>query len=375
LRGKVIATVNRKHLEPGDCFILLSLYGKEKVQKASLSKNNCEYQLFLVNLKLQHPEWRTRIRMTTYVLPFAIPLPSSLPSTSRFTYDSDGDMWSRIQYKVQIMAGPQGAKVSTYVHVTSAPLPEEHVPCTVGPQSFPLCRYGFLARGSFVMAAHVEDTYVGKGQNLYLHLACQNNSPLRVRNVRITLLEHSYYDTSANVVAKAFEASRPHFTQTLLTVTLDQDHLSELVPIGKVSSSNNTEDQETYQRLHEEVVSGGHPISILVPNFIRDDYDGRIIKVTHSLLISIRTPFTTTRPDISIPIHIGTSAVYALAPMATVSSHVPSAASSRPPPVHIPEAVAIPDDASVSNVVYATGDVIFLGDDAMSQVPYVIGDK
>ena len=403
LRGKVIATVNNtEYLRPGNCTLHLSMTGKEKVHSHPKIRFR-EHQFFLVNLRLQHPEWARQIRMTTYVLPFAIQLPHSLPSTD---YELQGEVGYRIQYKLQVMAGV-GNKEDILVNVSSAPLPDERVPCVVEPRSYAIHSLKLFQKGQLVIAARVEDTHVGKGQNVCLHVACQNDSTVDVHDVRISLMEHVFYG------AGRAGASMSHPNQTRTLFTLEHVNLPGLDREGKSRGQvrqNNENRQETYKMLHKELASGRNRILIKLP-WVSDTYNGRIVKVIHSLVIYMKTPDNTTDPSISIPIRIGTAPLQIQAAQpsetaipsappenlvfapafgieserirgvtASAATVIPSAPpesfvfaptlgfeSGRVPTIPIAEAVSIPFDASVSAVFNASDDVIFLGDDAVFQ--------
>ena len=377
--------------QPGACSIHLRMYGKEKTTAhEGKTQHKLEQQFFLVNLQLRHPDWSREIHpMTTYVLPFRIPLPASLPATDSLRRNRDS---YRVQYKIDAKAGPMNRKF-IYVHVMSAPLPDDRVPYLVSPQSYNLSSLQLIDRGQFLLAAKVEDTHVGKGSDLILHLACQNESTAGVRQIRISLVEYCHWTAKANrSPSSSFNPSVANTLFALENVNLPGLHLSHRTREEVRARTRISHRQATYHMLHRELASSRNRVVIKLPRDLRDTYQGRIANVYHRLVVDVKTDMTVTNPSISIPLRIGnppvragpptsqpTVAVAQISPTTTGFPSVPPEVlvfapelivppeTEMAPPSAIPivDAVMIPDDASMSPIVYASDDVIFLGDDAV----------
>lgn len=394
------------------------MYGKEKVLvRSGKSRRLVEYQFFSAQLRLQHQEWTQQMirNGATYVLPFTIQLPDSLPASDMQSYHEHG---YRIQYKIQAWAGMTN-KAFAYVNVHSAPLPDVRVPGNMGPLTLPLNSMAIVGRGRLFVAGQVQDTHIGRGEYLKLDLACRNESTAALQKVKISLVEHY---KSPRTAAKT---SRTLFSVDNVTLPgLDRTKKSR--DQVRENKNNRSSQEEAYGALHRELLSGQNRIHIQLPLQMRDTYYGRYITVYHTLVIDWKTEATVTNPSLSIPLRIGNPPVrtqqeqpppptaphhfaadlgpssappvgaFTLPPegLLTLPAAPPVVATpSAPPealvfapqlesipnssnnnnngfamdnaPVPIVDAMMIPDDASVFPVVNATDDVIFLGDDAV----------
>lgn len=391
LQGKVVVVLNaNRDLPAGTCTIYLRMYGKEKIEQSGKHHKKGERQFFLTNLQLEHPEWRqTAVRCgTTYVLPFAIPLPESLPAT-----DSLSNRYGsyRIQYKIRVTHGRMFKK-DIYVHVKSAPLPDMSIPCLVEPKSYNLSSMKIIPRGQLLFAASVQNTHIGKGENLTLHLACQNDSTAMLHKVKISLVEHYAWTTAAQWSSSVSLCPRMNHTIfTINDVTLPGIDRGSKSREQVRHSSNSNSQQESFRELHRQLASDQNCVLIQMPLGLRDSYHGKKVQVTHTLVIDLKTDKTVNNPSISIPLRIGNPPIRgaSIAAQQTMTS-VPVVPSAPPEPmvftpsmaiptetmnvpamVPIVDAVAIPSDASVSAAVVntASDSVIFLGDDAIFVQP------
>eukprot|EP00977_Amphora_coffeiformis_P016705 scaffold5237_cov179-Amphora_coffeaeformis.AAC.18 len=389
------------------------MYGKEKTSKRQPKGGDAtlEYQFFFVNLQLRHPDWEREIRQgVTYVMPFTIRLPTSLPSSDSFLEDSSVGSY-RIQYKLRARVAGK-AKKETYLRIQSQPLPDERVPCIIQPTNYALSSLRLVNRGRILLAARVEDTHVGRGEHIALHLACHNDSTAELQRVKISLVEELYW------TATSTSAARLHRSRTLFCLRdVTVPGLDKSVKTREHVRSLTANQEESFHQLYTELMSGRNKVLIKLPTQMRDTYRGRIVKVIHHLVIDMKTEKTVTNPSVSIPLRIGEPAVRSSGPplpvvlpaappvqrhynptgataaaipsapsqaLASVppleATAIPSAppealvfapplevslATMEEPDIPIVEAIAIPADAAFSNVVDATDNVMYLGDDAV----------
>ena len=385
----MVVVNSNKNLPAENCTIYLRMYGKEKTEQSGKHHKTGERQFFLTSLELQHPEWRQISAIPSgrpYVLPFAIPLPASLPASDSMA-SASGHGSYRIQYKIRVTHGRM-LKKELYVHVESAPLPDTRVPCLLQPTSYNLSSMNVIPRGQLLFAASVQDTHIGKGENLIIHLACQNDSTAELRKVKISLVEHYAWTTVQH--SSSLAMLRPRMSHTIFTindVTLPGIDRSSKSREQVRHSGNNNSRQESFRQLHQQLASDQNCVMIQMPFGLRDSYHGKMVQVTHTLVIDLKTDKTVNNPSVSIPLRIGNPPVRGTRPIAAMTSvplvpsappetmvFAPSVAISTetmniPAAVPIVDAVAIPSDASAAMVNTASDNVIFLGDEAVFVQP------
>jgi hypothetical protein len=374
LQGKVIVVV--KSPLPGGTVTLL-LQGKEKILGQRGGK--AERRFFRVFLPLSK---NTETRQPgTYMLPFVIPLPISLPSSSKYPpNDSNG---FRIQYKMQATLG-NSLKQTRYVLIASAPLPDERVGIIAPPISIPV-KMGdsILAQKSALLAARISDTHVGRGDDFDLHLACHNESAVDITCVQIRIVEDLHWGA-------AVHSFTHHATIVLL-------QLNDIQIPGLARNKNSQKEAQPQHRglseddqaavhryMHEDLMSGDCRLTVTIPTHARDSYAGQLVRIVHYLEVTLQTPTTTaiTNSSVRVPLRIGSPpstdspSTYRVrssgesvnpidATLARLSDH------SIPPPMPASDvipmitAVSLPNTVIESHALYATDDDMVLGGDAV----------
>ena len=303
LRGKVVVVTPPRHIEPGTYTVNLSMYGKEKTRVYRDEDNSSlQYQFFLFNLQLQHPDWAREIRPgTMYVLPFQIPLPQSLPASTAFKQGWD---FFRIQYKLKASVGPR-IKRTIYVNVTSAILPvEQRVPYVAPPQTFDLKCMKLIKRGQVIFAAKVDNTHVRKNQHVTMYLACQNDSTVDIRQIRISLVECCRYTSMEDCSPLA--PSNPYIENTLLLLDdVNSPGLDRLRKSRHDAREAATRREETHQWLNRQLALECNRVLIQIPSHLADTFQGQLGNISHALVIDVKTDKRVTNPSITIPLQVG----------------------------------------------------------------------
>lgn len=116
--------------------------------------------------------------------PFVITIPSSLPSSMCLGDQKHG---CRIHYKISACMGSVGT--DRFFRIASTPVQDIKVPCFVEPKTEEVKSMKLLNVGSVTFGASVNDTQVGRGQDINVSVACINNATTEIKSVDIKMVE------------------------------------------------------------------------------------------------------------------------------------------------------------------------------------------
>lgn len=238
------------------------------------------------------------IHQGTYTFPFEFYLPTTLP-TSMDGSTNEGT-W-KIHYELTVHTTHIQNLITQPILVASAPLPNGKVPAIIKPALFPVQGFPFK-RGNLAIGVRVEDVHVGRGTQLALHLATRNIATASIHRVEIKLLECIEYYA---------DKQKEELTRTLLCKE-DVDNLPGIVrdKVGRyISKHDNDTVEDELKSLYEDLFSNENGITLDLPYACRDSYAGRIVRISHKLVITMHTKSGVNNPDISIPVQIGYSPV------------------------------------------------------------------
>lgn len=302
LNGMVLLKV-RRPISGGK--VRLLLFGKEKASvhagrsKAFASERN----LLTVYQTLKEFPLEEKISPDVYHLPFKLKLPSSMPSTEKYPEGrSKPANGFRIQYKLQVSLGTLQKTVD--LHIRSAPLSTEPLPCMVEPSSFPISTLKLIKQGEVVLGASVADSAVGRSEDLELRLACRNDSTIDIRRVAIKLVETMEWRIVANGMIRQSSRTLVHLRDVHLP-SLSKDRKERKEVRRRLKDSNRHSDS-TYQEIYEDLVSGVEKLDVFIPENSRDSYDGQLVKISHMLHVELLTRGISSNASVKIPIRIGT---------------------------------------------------------------------
>ena len=239
----------------------------------------------------------------TYVFPFEIDLPVTLPSS---TTGGDGIGNCSIYYRLAVDAYHNGSSqspkiVKSYFNVASAPLPDELAPALVSPRSLRVESFG-VNRGTLGVAARVVDVHVGRGTDLKLYLACRNDATASIYQFKVELVESlEWYgdrsrqsNSSTKILAQLSDVDLPG----ILRGKKDKQEVREDIRRGGVASHE-------LEWLYGELQSENNMVTLTVPFGCRDTYSGTLIKISHYLKITMFTHAMVSNPSVQIPLRIG----------------------------------------------------------------------
>jgi hypothetical protein len=327
LYGKVVAKV-KSQLPPTR--IIVFFIGKEKSRVVYKRGNRSgvvygQRTICSASLVLRE-KGHSPINPGTYVFPFQICLPSSIPSSMHGTSQNGRSNW-KIQYKMHVCAHGNGSRVDKlgerYVTIASAPLPNERVPALILPKSYRVESFG-LNKGSLSVGAKVLDAHVGRGVNLEIFLASRNDATVSIHRVQVCLIEEATFSARGRsnsarcIIAELPDVDLPGIVRGKQS----PDHVRQHMRGGGSADM---------EGIYQDLESRANKISMPVPLSSRDSYGGALITVDHFLEITLFTKALVSNPSVRIPIQIGFPPMEQEQP----PRHAPVAASA-PLPVGLP---------------------------------------
>jgi hypothetical protein len=201
------------------------------------------------------------------------------------------------------------AEIGDFCHdqaflVVSAPLANNIVPCITEPTTHDLIQAKILSKGFLSIGACVENSFMGRGQELKVSLACKNESSVNVDRVRVKLVELIEYKA---------QDEKNTFKNEL--VDMKDIDLPGLVKYRSKDNARKMKQQfsktkdSTYQQILADLTARQNQFQITIPESTRDTYDGDLISISHYLKITYYTQMGVENPSMKIPIVVGTPRV------------------------------------------------------------------
>lgn len=286
-----------------------------------ITNQNTNPPLYLLDRHEQHCFFRAHVNLQgddrigkedyhTYIFPFGVLLPKSLP-TSRNYQDADGSFG--IEYQITVKAMEESnhhGKVlcQRFFDITSSSREDEFVPCLLQPKPTTPDMLGSSNMedtpkdGKIFLAAQVKNTNVLRGQNLTVSLACRNESTLGLARAVVTLEEEYYYTVQ----------SFGGHGRTNITEINDVKRLPGIRVIGLHASQVETthlmiDEESIARKMFMDLKTKANILSIPIPEDIKETYSGIVLQISHFLRFSVepKNSDETEGPSIRIPIHIG----------------------------------------------------------------------
>lgn len=257
LQGRIQIQVHRKI--PGQRIVLVAR-GKEKTCiKRGKQTRSANRVFFRASLTIRDLEQREQVDPGTFSFPFSINLPDSLPSDfscGRHPYACS------IQYKCVASVGRATAHRS--FGVLSKPMQNVRVPCFLEPKTQEITALmGLQSRGSITFGVGVEDTHVGKGEELILSVACQNDTTVELERVCVKVVElvtfrvdRGWRETQENILVGMTELNLPG----LVMRRKSKEDVREGHRAGSAGLT-----QLRYPQIYADLSSGRNTVRIRIP--------------------------------------------------------------------------------------------------------------
>jgi len=298
LEGEVVVRVKRC-IDGAPVKLIIS--GKEKAclkarnKREQLSLSQAERRFFSVELPLRSFQTNQVVNPGVYTFPFAIKLPRSLPASDRHPNDKS-KVGYHIQYRMTAKIGKEGKiHKEVYFPVKSAPLPPERTPCLIRPTTHRINSIGVKDEGRVVLGAMVNNSSVGRDENIELFLACRNDSSVNIRTVQIDIVEFLRWQLSPS---ETKDSSK--ILHTIKSVALPST--TKARPRGQKGQRRTA---DMYREIHSELRSRQDPILISVPMTAKDTYRGKLVHVWHCIKVTFVTRSVSNNATAIVPIKIG----------------------------------------------------------------------
>lgn len=243
----------------------------------------------------------------SYQVPFAISIPSKLPSSCDFGDCNDS---AKVEYVLQAALTGSGF-VEDYharqvVQILAKPRPVKTIPYHVPPQCDVILGGQFFVRGLVAAGAEVDDTVLIPGQQMKLDIAVVNDSLASVHKIRAELREKAEWTVNGHVRSS---------THTILEESWAASG-EEMKGKGKSPVSRNPfkkmpegfdhnkyfDEVEEHLKNHDE-----HLLSLTLPPLPQEannTYIGTYMNVSHELTVFLVTNMVTTDPEFKIPVRV-----------------------------------------------------------------------
>lgn len=256
LTGRIVMQVHRKIA--GQEIVLL-VKGKEKTCiKRGKQTRYARRDFFNARITIRDFVQRSKVKPGSYSFPFSIELPESLPST--FSYGRHPNACF-IQYKCAASVG--GATAHRYFSMSSSPMQDIRVPCFLEPKTQEISSMGFKSTGSITFGVGVDDTHVGKGQDLIFSVACRNDTVVDIEHVDVKVVELVTYRVDAGWSARRKNVL-VHITELDLPGLVTRRKSKEEVRLDKLAGPDALR-QSNFPQIYEELSSGRNSIRIRIP--------------------------------------------------------------------------------------------------------------
>jgi len=253
-----------------------------------------------------------------YEFPFTAELPLGLPS-SLFAQGGEGEC--RIAYSVRatlqrsgwtLMQGTVAAKAP--LHVAAAPLQLPAQPFFARPDTETVAFCCCIGQGRITLGARVEDTVVGRGDQLLVGAVVQNESHVEPRRLYVQVKESVSWEagghSSSDSRVVAYTEYDPHEVKGLRARSRDSVAMITAEPVRR----------SVLEGMHESLLGGGAQRTLTCHSQARDTYIGAVLAVQHEMTIRVETPCCVTDPEIKVPVRVAERAAPLGEPVSSVDA-------------------------------------------------------
>lgn len=238
--------------------VLLFVKGKEKTSvKRGKHTRFASRVLFQVRVSLRDAQ-HASFTAGTFSFPFSVDLPDSLPSSAHFGGRPNE---CSVQYKCVAQMGRAREELS--FSVASADMQNVRVPCFLEPTTQEVKSMGILLKGSISCGAGVENTYIGKGQQVALSVACRNDTTVDIERVCYKVVESIYWKCNEGYTCRLKKVLVPMTELNLPGLVKRRKSKSEFRQDQRAGPGALR--QSNYREIYEELSSGQNLVWIQIP--------------------------------------------------------------------------------------------------------------
>lgn len=296
VRGHVFLDVS-KEIQGSE--MTLSLHGEEQTEVVYSTNTNGKnhrttardsHTIVRINIPVDHNSLfqnGKRISRGQYRLPFDVELPGSLPSS--MMHHSGGDSCA-IVYKMKAILKGSGVlwnySCEQPVHVKAQPKPVERTPFISQPDTQAVNLLCCFNRGTVSLGAKLDCTHLERGTTTGVSVACHNNSTVTIQTVQARLIERVKWTAGSH-------SSSSNVNLDLFVFNKNMKGTERQIAAGKSRVDLN--------QIYQKIVNGTNAGSLTLPPRALNSYNGSLIRVEHSVVVTIDTPCCIDNPTIYIP--------------------------------------------------------------------------
>lgn len=289
--------------------VIVELVGKETV--CSLSHNTQSEQVVFEERSIHKIIMDDKDFLDPGIVhefPFSLYLPGTIPPSILY---KDKVHLEGCSVKYNLMAQFASSTYAQELSIVGAPLSNKAYPAQVGPTVLPLAKPASSSSwmptalltnadsGSIILAAKVGNTHIGKGQALKFSIAVRNRSRnVDIESIQATIVERIDWDIGGgdkNVAKKRCDSTCLASVNCAGIPTLHFKKQND----ASASSPSKTAvqvDDVLSSEMHGEMASPRNMLELKIPLNARDSYAGKLIQVSHHLVITAIMA-TTTAPS------------------------------------------------------------------------------
>lgn len=356
MTGNVIVRVMRGVLPGGK--LKLDAVGKETVSVRRGSDQVAREESIIIQMSRVLQDLRGhQVQRGTYVYPFYLDLPESLPSTMTLTRSGSEERHGcQITYNISATLG-RLVCVQQFT-LRSAPISNVPVPVFLEPKTQAIKAAGIRKVGSVTFGARLHNARVGRGNDIQLFFAAINSSTVEMRVV-LKVIEKVAWDTKNDEYKYTSKRTIAHLQV--------MDHPT--IQVGKSTraqvrtDSVSDVDEVNLVRILTALDSEDSVIALAIPKTALDTYKSQKCKVTHHLKVELITPRLINNAKILIPICIGSPQEHSVEAHACADSVIPGNEE-----IVFADAVPIPLDSNNAPIASAPCEAIILGDSIVDHI-------
>ncbi len=327
----------------------------------------------LVSVNVPIAQFPKALPRGEYEYPFEWELPRHLPPSMFIA--SQGPSAGVVHYQLTSYystgKAPANANGALYlphqsatqkIQILATASPSKDIKTIQEHDEFPVSSCYCFPKGKVNLGFHVDRNVVSPGSRLQVELTGENFSEIPVSQLEVTLLEHVKLTAENRSLQRTYTLAR----ETISTTAL---------PSWQGRSSHNHSYNEAL--LASGASNDPLPLRLWVPSSARVSYSGKLIEVTHTLVVRAVTLWYASCPTLECSIKVGIVGNDASnAPEAQRVSATTTTAASLDTAAQMPEAevVILPDDwrGQAADVIFIPPSMVMVDDDNILAPPSVV---
>lgn len=239
-----------------------------------------------------------------YEFPFQFMVPPGVIPSMQASVGGDHGGDCCVYYKLEARLHRKGwlkwdVKNHIHLQVLATPLPFTSFPAYIPPQEKDIHLCCCYKRGTATVGMHTPSALMAPGENFSLSYVLQNNSHTRVKAIEITLVETVSWHSGGHRRQSCVNL----FHQRLEGKTLPEQ-LVNTINQRKAATAGGSYDAgmvRSMAALKELLDANQYECQGHIAETARFTMAGRLITVTHTLMMKICTPFGNSNPSITYP--------------------------------------------------------------------------